>query len=373
MLITVVLAGLLSMPAVAVTAHEIEPAVADVEIGADALTIRLRTALEPLIAGIDLAGLDDTNEAPEAIAHDTLRLLPPADLEAELRGAWPDIRDGLRLTSDETRLAPEIVAVDIPEVGDPETRRDSTVTLTASLPAGGGPVVMGLAPELGTLIVRQGDGDESYEAFLTGGGLTEPMPRGGAVAEQGALALFGQYLWQGILHIVPMGLDHILFVLGLFFFAVAWRPLLWQVTTFTLAHTVTLALAALEVVSVSGSIVEPLIAASITYVAFENVWRGGAGRIGWGRIAVVFAFGLLHGLGFASVFGELDVSGNLPTKLVGFNIGVELGQLLVIAVAFALVGWFAGKPWYRRVIAIPASVAIGLVGLYWFAERTILA
>lgn len=368
----VLVAGLSILPHAA-TAHEVEPTVADVEVGGDSVTVRLRTALEPLIAGIDLSGLADTNEAPEAVAHDALRLLPPAELEAALREAWPDLRNGLRVTSAEQRLVPEIGTVDIPEIGDPELRRDSVVTLIAPLPEGDAPVVLGIAPELGALIVRQGDGEASYEAFLTGGALTEPMPRGG-IADQTTLDVFGQYLWQGILHIVPLGLDHILFVLGLFFFAMAWRPLLWQVTAFTLAHTVTLALATLGVVSAPGYVVEPLIAASITYVALENVWRGGVQRIGWGRIAVVFAFGLLHGLGFASVFGELDVAGNLIVKLVGFNIGVELGQLLVIAVAFLAVGiWFGRKPWYRRVIAIPASVVIGLVGLYWFLERTVLA
>ena len=133
----------------------------------------------------------------------------------------------------------------------------------------------------------------------------------------------------------------------------------------------TLALASFGIVSVSAAVVEPLIAASIVYVAVENIVRP---KLGWGRIALVFAFGLLHGLGFASVLSELDLPpARLVVGLIGFNIGVELGQLLVIAVAYLTVGlWFGNKPWYRNVIVIPGSLAIALIASYWVLERTIL-
>ena len=161
-------------------------------------------------------------------------------------------------------------------------------------------------------------------------------------------------------------------LLGLFFFSLAWRPLLWQVTTFTLAHTFTLALASLQIVTLPASIVEPLIAASIVYVAVENVFSDG--RLSRWRTLIVFLFGLLHGLGFASVLGEIGLGqGRFVVSLIGFNIGVEIGQLLVIAAAFALVGyWFGRKPYYRAVFAIPASIAIGLVGAWWVIERVFL-
>jgi hypothetical protein len=147
------------------------------------------------------------------------------------------------------------------------------------------------------------------------------------------------------------------------------RPLLWQVTAFTLAHTVSLALATLKIVAVPAEIVEPLIAASIVYVAVENIlWQ----KLTPWRPLVVFGFGLLHGLGFASVLGEVGLDpARFLTGLIGFNIGVELGQLAVILGAFLVVGfWFGTRPWYRRAIQIPASVAIALTGGYWFVERT---
>ena len=103
-----------------------------------------------------------------------------------------------------------------------------------------------------------------------------PCPREGFAVE-GALPVFGRFIVSGFEHIIPKGLDHILFVLGLFFFSLRFGPLLWQVTAFTLAHTVTLALASLQIVSIPASIVEPLIAASIVYVAVENIFGGKVG------------------------------------------------------------------------------------------------
>ena len=177
---------------------------------------------------------------------------------------------------------------------------------------------------------------------------------------------------SGFEHIIPLGADHILFVLGLFFFSLHLGPLLWQVTAFTLAHTATLALATLGVVSVSPAVVEPLIALSIAYVGVENVLRP---RLGWWRPGVVFGFGLLHGLGFASVLSDVGgETGNLVARLLGFNLGVELGQLAVIALAFvALALPFGRKPWWRSHIAVPASLAIAAVGAWWTVERTVLA
>jgi len=189
--------------------------------------------------------------------------------------------------------------------------------------------------------------------------------------QQAGWRTFGHYIPIGFDHILPKGLDHILFVLGLFFLSTHLRPLLWQVSAFTLAHTVSLAFGAMGWVSVPSIIVEPLIAASITYVAIENVFSSGMSR--W-RPLVIFGFGLLHGLGFASVLGELGIPHDqFFPALIGFNIGVEFGQLTVISLAFLAVGmWFRDKPWYRSRISIPASLIIAAFGAYWFFERVFL-
>lgn len=176
------------------------------------------------------------------------------------------------------------------------------------------------------------------------------------------------YLRLGFTHIIPKGLDHILFVLGIFLLSTRWRPLLAQVTAFTIAHSVTLALTIYNVVSLPTRIVEPAIALSIAYVGLENVLTKSVKP--W-RIALVFCFGLLHGMGFAGVLADLGIpQTERATALVSFNVGVELGQLTVIAVAFAvLASWARRERWYRARVIVPASVMIGLVGLYWTVQR----
>ena len=354
------------------SAHEVRPAISDLTVEAGRILLEVEASAEAMIAGVDLSVYTDTNDAPEADEYDRLRALIPPGLEAELRAAWPRLAEGFDLRAGDMRLEPVLEEIRIPFVDDPDLARDTTITLSAALPPGIDPVTVAWAPAFGALVVRQvGGGDDAYTAYLEPGDRSQPIPREGSLSES-AGAVFVKFIWQGVLHIVPKGLDHILFVLGLFFFSLKAGPLLWQVSAFTLAHTVTLGLASFGVVEVSPKIVEPLIAASIVYVAVENIVRP---KLGWWRIVLVFGFGLLHGLGFASVLSELALSpARLVVGLIGFNIGVEIGQLSVIAAAFLSLGvWFGAKPYYRRFIVIPASLAIALVGAFWVVERTLLA
>jgi hydrogenase/urease accessory protein HupE len=179
-----------------------------------------------------------------------------------------------------------------------------------------------------------------------------------------------QYLRLGFTHIVPGGLDHILFVLGIFLLTTRIKPMLTQVTAFTIAHSITLGLTIYGLVSVSPRIVEPAIALSIAYVAIENI---ATTQLKPWRVAIVFAFGLLHGMGFAGVLKELGLprSEFLPA-LVSFNVGVELGQLAVIGTAFLLVAcWARTKPWYRQAFVVPASALIALTGIFWTVQRVL--
>jgi len=172
----------------------------------------------------------------------------------------------------------------------------------------------------------------------------------------------------GFTHIVPGGLDHVLFVLGLFLLASRTRTLLLQISAFTLAHSATLALAALGLVSVPSAIVEPLIAVSIAYIAIENLMTTSISK--W-RLAVVFGFGLLHGLGFAGALAELGISGtDLPVTLVGFNAGVELGQLAVVLAAAIVMRLLpVASVNRRRYLTNPASAGIAAMGVFWAVER----
>jgi hypothetical protein len=217
-------------------------------------------------------------------------------------------------------------------------------------------------------------GETSYTLDLTALSSQAPTaPTAGAVSATGSAgdswSTFFTYLHQGFVHVLPLGLDHILFVLGLFLLSRARRPLLLQVTTFTLAHSVTLALATLGWVEVSGSIVEPVIALSIAAVALENIFHP---RYTSWRLLIVFVFGLVHGLGFAGALKDLDLpASSLAVGLVGFNIGVEAAQLAVIALAFFATAWLREAARYRRFVVIPGSTLIALAGIYWAIERAL--
>jgi HupE / UreJ protein len=178
----------------------------------------------------------------------------------------------------------------------------------------------------------------------------------------------GIYLQLGFTHILPLGLDHILFVLSLFLLNPKLKPVLWQATAFTVAHTITLGLAMYKVIKPPANIVEPVIALSIMYVALENIFSS---KLKASRIGVVFLFGLIHGMGFASVLTELGLPKNAYfSSLLMFNLGVELGQVTVIVAAFFLIGKiFSNKSYYRNRIVIPLSILIAAIAAYWMVER----
>jgi hypothetical protein len=176
------------------------------------------------------------------------------------------------------------------------------------------------------------------------------------------------YLKLGFTHILPLGLDHILFVCGLFLLSPKLKPLLSQITCFTAAHSITLALSMYNVIAIPSYIVEPVIAISIIFIAAENIMTS---RLHSWRLLIVFLFGLVHGMGFAGALKELGLpKTQFLNALITFNVGVELGQLSVVLICFLVVGlWFKSRQWYHRRIVIPASAMIGVVALYWTIER----
>ncbi|TDI43361.1 MAG: HupE/UreJ family protein [Acidobacteria bacterium] len=215
--------------------------------------------------------------------------------------------------------------------------------------------------------IRAGRQGPIQRRVMPWGEASEPYFLGGDGEKSSSAKVAARYLRLGFTHILPLGLDHILFVLGLYLLTTRLRVLLVQVTAFTLAHSVTLALSLYGWLSLPSSMVEPLIALSIAYVAIENIMTS---RLTPWRPAVVFGFGLLHGLGFAGILRDLGLPrADYATALVGFNVGVELGQVSVLALAFALSGWFRARSWYRVRLAIPASTVIAMVALYWTVER----
>jgi hydrogenase/urease accessory protein HupE len=241
--------------------------------------------------------------------------------------------------------------------------------LHGPIPGGARTFTWSEAAPLGTYpFIPQNEGDESAVwQWLDGSAASQPFSLAAAVIPPTRGEIIVQYLKLGFTHILPKGLDHILFVLGLFLLSRRLKPLLLQVTAFTIAHTVTLALSIYGVVSLPSSIVEPLIALSIVFVAVENIFTTELRRP---RVILVFAFGLLHGLGFAGVLSELGLPrAEFLPALLSFNLGVEAGQLAVISLASLAVGLFRQRSWYRRAVVVPASGLIAAVGLYWSIQR----
>ena len=176
------------------------------------------------------------------------------------------------------------------------------------------------------------------------------------------------YLQLGYRHILPDGFDHILFVVGLCLLSTRIKTLLWQATAFTVAHTITLMLSMKSIIVMPPSVVEPIVALSIAFIAIENIVMT---ELKPWRVLIVFAFGLVHGMGFASALNELGLPRNaFYTSLLSFNVGVELGQAtIILTMYFGLIYWFGKKPWYRQRVVYPMSALIALIAIYWTISR----
>ena len=210
---------------------------------------------------------------------------------------------------------------------------------------------------LGTyaLNVRIGDGPVQTQ-WVVGGAPKPPVSLSAPLPPPTRAEVGWQYFALGFTHILPNGFDHVLFVVGIFLLTSKWKSIVAQVSTFTIAHSITLALTMYGIVSLPAKVVEPMIALSIAYVAIENLVTS---ELKPWRLALVFSFGLLHGMGFAGVLRDLG----LPrpaflTALVTFNVGVEAGQLTVIAIAFRRVRLLAAaRPRHLPPLHRPARLA----------------
>lgn len=178
------------------------------------------------------------------------------------------------------------------------------------------------------------------------------------------------YFKLGVYHIIPSGIDHILFVVAVCLLNNRLSTICWQATAFTLAHSVTLALSTKGVITLPSPIVEPLIALSIVFVAIENILFN---ELKAWRILVVFMFGLIHGLGFASALNEIGLPHNqFFVSILSFNVGVEAGQVIVILFVFlTIIRTWGKKSWYKKRVVFPISALIALVALFWTIQRIV--
>tara|TARA_B110000977_G_scaffold143851_1_gene182639 strand:- start:24 stop:1166 length:1143 start_codon:yes stop_codon:yes gene_type:complete len=359
-------------------AHQLRPAIVNLEFTQNSsVKVHIQTNIESLIAGID-SSHDDTDDSPQTELYNQLRALSSEQLTREFKLLEESIISQLNLAFDGVKSDLSLVRLDIPVIGNLDKSRLSDLHLLAFIPNPSDsdkPQVTWQYPKkFGNNVAHfyyDQTPQEKTSHWLTDGVMSPPFELNAAYTPKPFTQVATEYTVLGFEHIVPKGIDHILFVLGLFLLSVKLRPLLLQVTAFTLAHSITLGLTIYGVISLSPSVVEPLIALSIVAVGIENMF---VKTVKIRRVVVVFLFGLLHGMGFAGVLSQLGLpESDFATALVFFNIGVEAGQLFVIAVAFLCVFWLLKKQQlYRQWVVIPVSALISLIGLYWTYERLFL-
>jgi hydrogenase/urease accessory protein HupE len=221
------------------------------------------------------------------------------------------------------------------------------------------------------LQVRNSAGQTVFERLLSAAAdraTAEFAVANGGVTAREAVGSFGNFLALGVKHILT-GYDHLLFLFGLLVVARGFVSSLSIITSFTIAHSITLAAATFNLAQIPSRIVEPLIAASIVYVGIENLLRSDVPKA---RQLVTFGFGLIHGFGFASVLREMGigaVTGGVALPLLSFNIGVELGQIMVAAVALPIIWKLRANPLFIARWVPACSTAVVLLGSSWFVER----
>jgi len=295
--------------------------------------------------------------------------ISPARLQSLLTGFDETFRQRVKLAFDASTVRPAI-AYSVSPGADAASAAVVTIRLTGQIPSDACHFTWTYAWTFASyaMTVRSDASENPATEWLEGGQSSAPFALTAPAPPVDRLGTAWRYLTLGFTHIVPKGLDHMLFVLGIYLLSGRARSVLWQVSAFTVAHSITLGLSMYGIVAVSPRIVEPLIAVSIAYVAIENIFRS---ELKSWRVALVFAFGLLHGMGFAGALKELGLPrSEFVTALLTFNLGVEAGQLAVIGVAFMLVGWHcANRVWYRSRIVVPVSTLIACTAVYWTIAR----
>src|SRR5210317_636429 len=355
-----------------INSHEIKPAIVDLIIADGQASIDFKINAEQILSGVDASQYQDTNDAPQAELYDQFREKNEEELKQDIQQNWNLFQDQITINGLEGSSL-SLVDLMIDQDVNPEYPRDTN--LKTEVPLNQNQFTIQFATELGPVVIRQFEDISKenmiFSTYLQPGEISaELSPVSQATISQTII----EYIILGMEHIVPKGLDHILFIFGVFFFAVKLKPLLWQVTMCTLAHSLTLILASLKLVFIPASIIEPLIALSIGYVAFENIFqRQGKfhSRSNAIRYAVIFFFVLIHGLGFVFVLEDIGLpTGQLILSLLSFNIGVEIAQIGLVVLAYLLMFYPSKQLWYRKAIQIPCSFVIGLIGITGFLSES---
>jgi hypothetical protein len=301
------------------------------------------------------------------------RLLPTgighAEVQSLLRHSDAAFRKKIALAFETSEVRP-VILYNVAPPADAFSGPVATIALTGTVPPGAHHFTWsyGWTFTSYALEVRDAAAEKPSTRMLEGG---QPSPALAVPAAPSRAARIGaawRYARLGFGHVVPNGLDHMLFLLGLYLLSRRGGSLALLITAYAVAHSMALAASLFALVSVSSKIVSPLMALSIAYVAIDSLLLS---ELKSWRVVLVFAFGLVHGLHFAAGLTDLGLSrADLAAALLPFNLGLEAGQLAVVGAAFALIGWrFADHAWYRSRIVLPGSTLLACTAVYWTIER----
>lgn len=349
--------------------HELKPAIANLELTSQStstnFSLKIQLNLEFVIAGIE-SNHKNTNDSINSKKYNELRKLTGNDLKDQFKLIQDDFLNNIYLLDGRKKIQFSKIFLHISSVSDLNVARETKLILSGSYFSQNNNLEFGWNPKYGDIILRVNkDNSELFTKYLKKGSVSKFSTD----LKKSFIYTAINYFTIGFLHIIPKGLDHILFVIGLFLFSTKLKPLLIQISAFTLAHTLTIFLGVLNLVTFLPSVVEPIIAISISYIALENIFFQ---KLTFWRPVVVFIFGLLHGLGFATILEDVGLVDNFfITSLLFFNLGVEFGQLFIVIFCFVFLRWFYKKKWYKKLIKNLFSFIIAMIGFYWFLDRII--
>ena len=355
-------------------ADVVKPALVEISVYPDKkVEVVIDLSLEAVMTGIGTQ-YKNTTDAPASAEYDELRALAPEVLRQRFKNFEVKFLNKLQLNINHQAQNLHLENIKIDIVGYKKRPRKTLLTYIMQLREWPKTLLWQYNKDYGDSALRyqvfeKNKYNWSQWRWLRNGAssgvidINHPEPIGTAQH-------FYQFISIGFDHVIPLGWDHILFIIGMALSSLLWRRLLLLVSLFTLAHTLTLGLAMVGVAEVSPRIIEPLIAFSIAYVAIENLLAKQSIKR---KSIIVFLFGLVHGLGFASMLKNFEMSpDNFLSTLIGFNIGVELAQVFIVLSVFSALLLFKKIQLnYRILLVVPISIIISVIGFWWFVQRLI--
>ena len=352
--------------------HEIKPSIADFTYDENFLNIKIRLNAELMLSNIDASKISNTNSSSLSDIYDKFRNLNKIELQNIFQNSWEEISSNIDIKINNETKKINLINIAVEDIKNFEISRDTHIYLQVLLNNNSEYFTFSWIKKYGPIILRENSNhkleDELFTEYLQSG-IESNQFSFNEKNFKNRLNSFIKFFVLGVQHIIPKGLDHILFIFGLFLFSSSLKKLITQITIFTIAHSITLIFVSLSLMKINPQIVEPIIALSIVYVGIENIFKNYVKE--YLRYVVILFFGLLHGLGFALVLSDIGYrSTDLFINLISFNIGIEVAQISLVLVLYLLIALnFAKSKNYRIFFQIPSSILISSIGLYWFFER----